>query len=264
MTEPILPCTFAGQLDSPLIATAIHAGHTVRAEIAELLEIDAATRRREEDPYTERWTSVAPLGIIGTVSRFEVDLNRARAAAVYRTPVEAWGLQVWKQPLPEQVVERSLQRYDAFYTALRQRLDEAERRFGRFVVLDLHSYNHRRAGPAAAAADPAYNPDVNIGTGSLDRARWASVVDRFRNGIVGFAYPSGRLDVRENVKFLGGHLSAWIHRTYPESGCALAIEFKKFFMDEWTCVPDREALVAMRTMIRSTLPILEDCLRATR
>ena len=47
----------------------------------------------------------------------------------------------------------------------------------------------------------------------------------------------------------------------PETGCAIAIEFKKFFMDEWTGEPDIEALQAMRRMIRLSLPVLEQTLR---
>jgi hypothetical protein len=49
---------------------------------------------------------------------------------------------------------------------------------------------------------------------------------------------------------------------FPDSGCAIAIEFKKFFMDEWTGKPDREALVAMRGMIRATLPMLEEIIES--
>ena len=43
-----------------------------------------------------------------------------------------------------------------------------------------------------------------------------------------------RLDVRENVRFKGANLDRWVHERYPETGCALALEFKKTFMDEWT------------------------------
>ena len=57
-------------------------------------------------------------------SRFEVDLNRPRDEAVYRTPDMAWGLQVWKAPPPEDVVERSLAVHDRFYDDLQVRLDE--------------------------------------------------------------------------------------------------------------------------------------------
>ena len=42
------------------------------------------------------------------------------------------------------------------------------------------------------------------------------------------------LDVRENVRFSGGHFARWIHTTFPECACCLAIEVKKFFLDEWT------------------------------
>jgi N-formylglutamate deformylase len=245
VSEPLLPCRIEGELEAPLIATAIHAGHEVRPEVAEWLALDEAERLREEDPFTERWTVVAPLRIIGTASRFEVDLNRPREKAVYRTPEQAWGLRVWREPLPEAVLERSLQRYDAFYAEMRRLLDEAERRFGRFVVLDLHSYNHRRGGPAAPPADAAGNPEVIVGTSNMQRARWAPLVDRFSAAVAAFEYPTGRLDVRENVKFSGGHLAQWIHANYPTSGCALAIEFKKFFMDEWTGEPYEEHLDAI-------------------
>ena len=49
-----------------------------------------------------------------------------------------------------------------------------------------------------------------------------------------YDYLGRNLDVRENVKFFGGHLPAWIHQNFPRTVCALAIEVKKFFMDEWT------------------------------
>lgn len=58
-------------------------------------------------------------------------------------------------------------------------LDRAEQAFGRFVVYDLHSYNHRRDGPDRPAGAPEDNPDVNLGTGSMARDRWAPVGDAF-------------------------------------------------------------------------------------
>jgi N-formylglutamate deformylase len=245
MIDPVLPCEIQGDLDAPLIAAAIHAGHAVRSEVAERMSIDEAERLREEDPFTDRWTWIAPMRIVGTASRFEVDLNRPRDGAVYLTPEQSWGLTVWKEPLGQALYQGSLQRYDAFYAEVRRLLDEAERRFGRFVVFDLHSYNHRREGPGSPPADPRQNPDVNVGTGSMDRARWAPVVDRFTAEIAAFDYAGRKLDVRENVKFRGGHFPAWVHRTYPQSGCAIAVELKKFFMDEWTGEPDAEQLEAI-------------------
>ena len=46
------------------------------------------------------------------------------------------------------------------------------------------------------------------------------------------------MDVRENVRFRGGELSRWVNERYRDRGCALAIEFKKMFMDEWTGTVD--------------------------
>ncbi len=138
-----------------------------------------------------------------------------------------------------------------------------QKRSGHFIVLDVHSYNHRRDGQEAAPADPKVAPEVNIGTYSMDRDRWAHVVDPFIAKLNAFKFRGRAMDVRENVAFEGrGEQARFIHETFPQNGCAIAIEFKKFFMDEWTGVPDRPALVAMRDLIRSTLPVLEESLLA--
>jgi hypothetical protein len=132
-------------------------------------------------------------------------------------------------------------------------------RYGRFVVFDLHSYNHRRDGPDEAPADPDLNPEVNIGTGSMDRAMWGGLVDRFMDDLRAFDYLGRHLDVRENVKFQGGQFSRWVHQTFPGVGCSLAIEFKKFFMDEWTGQPDPQQLETIRHALQATIPgILEN------
>ena len=62
------------------------------------------------------------------------------------------------------------------------------------------------------------------------------------------------MDVRENVKFQGGHVSRWAHETFPRSACVLAIEFKKFFMDEWTGAPDWDAITSIRKALESAVP----------
>ena len=46
------------QGDQPLVATAIHNGHQARDEVTSLFAIDDATRLREEDPFTEKWTAI--------------------------------------------------------------------------------------------------------------------------------------------------------------------------------------------------------------
>jgi N-formylglutamate amidohydrolase len=226
-----------------LLATAVHAGHRLRPEIATRIALSEAERRREEDPCTERIAVAAATTFVARRSRFEVDLNRPRARAVYSGPDEAWGLEVWARPLPPDVIERSLRTYDEFYAALAVRLDRLARG-GRFVVLDVHSYNHCR-GPDRAPDDAARNPEVNVGTGSLDRSRWGEVAARFVTALGRVEVAGHLLDVRENVRFRGGHLADWVNDRYAGSGCALAIEFKKVFMDEWTGTVDDEHVDAL-------------------
>lgn len=238
----------------PLCAVAVHAGHDLREELARLIAIDEATRLREEDPYTDYLAAVAPTRLVPHRSRFEVDLNRARDEAVYLGPEDAWGLPVWKTSLPEAEIQCSLAEYDAYYAELERLLDKLELRYGRFVIFDIHSYNHRRAGPHAPPADPAHNPDVNVGTGSMDRQRWAPLVDRFIADLRRFDYLGRHLDVRENVKFKGRHFARWVHAHYPQSACVLSLEFKKIFMDEWTGAVDPDRLEALYEALKSTLP----------
>jgi N-formylglutamate deformylase len=244
----------------PIVATAIHDGHGLRPEIQALMALEEPDRLREEDPYTGIWTSVVSTQLVALRSRFEVDLNRPREGAVYRTPEDAWGLHIWREALPEEIIERSLELYDAFYVEMARILDELERRYGRFVVVDLVSYNHRRGGPDAPPDDPEANPEVNIGTGSLDRERWGHLVDRFMRDLREHEFLGRHLDVRENVRFQGGYLSRWIHERYPESGCCLAIEFKKSFMDEWTGKLSPEEYEAIPQALEATLPGLLESL----
>jgi N-formylglutamate amidohydrolase len=246
--------------DQPLLATAIHDGHGVRAEVLEQMSISDDDRRREEDPYTARWTTVAPNRIIPQRSRFEVDLNRPPEKAVYRAPADCWGLQVWKRPPTDEIVSRSMSQYWAFYDLARAILNDVEQQFGDFVVFDIHSYNHRRNGPDEPPEDPRANPVVNIGTGSMDRERWAPLVDRFIADLSEQEVAGAPLDVRENVKFEGGHLSQWVHETYPQHGCALAIELKKIYMDEWTGEPDEEVIAEIEQALLATLPGLFESL----
>lgn len=250
--------------DGPLVATALHSGHRVREEVLRHLALDEGDRLRKEDLYTERWTKVAPTRIVGLHSRFEVDLNRPRERAVYRGPEDAWGLHVWKRPLPKEVVERSLAQYDAFYRRLCALYAQLAEHHTQFVVFDLHAYNHRLRGPEGPPSDPEVRPQVNVGTGTMkDRRRWAGVIERFMSDLAAFDFPGGNLDVRENVKFSGGHCAAWTHATFPDSGCVLSIEVKKFYMDEWSGEADLSRVEAIGRALESTVPgVLEELANA--
>ena len=240
--------------DGPVVAVALHDGHDVRQEVADLFAIASDERRREEDPFTAPWTEVGNTRIVVRRSRFELDLNRSREKAVYLKPEDAWGLDVWQKQPSQEIIARSLTEYDAFYATIKQVFADLERRFGRFVVYELHTYNHRRLGPLALPADPRYNPEVNLGTGAMNRDRWAPVVESFMSEMQEFDFLGRRLDVRENVRFQGGYFSYWVSQTFPQSACVLCIEVKKFFMDEWSNELDSSSLDAIRCALQSTVP----------
>lgn len=261
-TGEVEPFEFLGTWDGPVVATSIHTGHALRPEVQELMDLDEDDRFREEDPFTHLIAQLVPARVVVNRSRFEVDLNRGEEEAVYRTPDDCWGLEVWRGgELPADVAERSLEVHRAFYEALAARLDELAER-GPFVVFDVHSYNHRRDGADQPASPQEENPDVNVGTGSLDRERWGDVVDVFNSTLAAQELSDGPLDVRENVRFKGANLARWVHERYPDKGICLALEFKKSFMDEWTGQPDAARIAELSQALAATLQPLAATLRA--
>jgi N-formylglutamate amidohydrolase len=215
-------------LQIPAVGVAVHNGRELRTEVAANMVLDEATRLREEDPHTGLLAARLPNSIVVERSRFEVDLNRPADEAVYMGPDDAWGLQLWEVEPGAGMVSDSLDLYDNFYSTLGELLDTLVIRHGGFVLYDVHSYNHRRDGAGAVPAPQEENPDLNLGTGSLP-PKWKAVAEVFLD----VAREAG-LDARENVKFEGRQVAAWVHENFGDVGCALAIEFKKSFMDEWS------------------------------
>lgn len=246
-----------GDWSGQLVATAIHDGHALRPAVAQAMVLDERTRRREEDPHTGVIGAGAPAQVIALRSRFEVDLNRPREEAVYRVPEDCWGLDVWRGgELDEQLVQGSRQVYDAFYEDLGRRLDQVAAR-GPFVIYDVHSYNHRREGGSAEVAAEEDNPEVNLGTGTVED-RFRPVVETFARTLQAQEVAGHQLDVRENVKFEGRALAWFVHGRYPGRGLCLALEFKKAFMDEWTGEVDETHLHQLQDALAATHgPVLQ-------
>ncbi len=236
----------------PVISCAIHAGHEMRSSLLRHCLLDDATRLREEDPYTDRIAEIGVGFVRVNRSRFEVDLNRPRDQAVYRTPDECWGLSVWGGQLPDDEVAASLAHYDAFYSRMEHLLERTVAAHGTAVVLDVHSYNHRREGPDAPPDAPNANPEVNLGTGTLDHDRWGDLASRVLTSMNAAGF-----DARENIRFKGGHFSAWAHERFGGTVCVLAFEFKKTFMDEWTGAVDLAALERSRQALADCAPLAE-------
>lgn len=103
--------------------------------MADLTAVPAERRFREEDPGTDEWAMWFPTRLVAGRSRFEIDLNRPRDSAVYGRGEDCWNVEPWHRPLPPEVVQRSLQVYDAFplqcdgvYAAFRRVPSEGEAR----------------------------------------------------------------------------------------------------------------------------------------
>lgn len=236
--------------DDCVIATAIHDGHALDPEIAARMALPEDGRLREEDPFTGQAIAALPCHVIPQRSRFEIDLNRALEDAVYLTPEQSWGLEVWKQAPDGELLERVRDYHRSFYAMLGNLLDGIAKRHGSYVVLDVHSYNHRRDGSDAAPTPQEDAPDINIGTISMPREDWAWLMDPLLEAMAGFDFNGRKLDVRENVAFQGrGELTRFVHQRHPGQGCAIALEFKKIYMDEWSGQPDPDELKAMRAFM---------------
>jgi len=245
----------------PVLATAIHDGHDLRPVVAEAMRLSDADRLREEDPFTGQAVLGVPTHIVAHRSRFEFDLNRAADTAVYRTPEQSWGLKVWHSEPDDALVADSLAIHAAYYRMLGALLDDIVAEHGRFVLIDAHSYNHRRDGPDGAAMPQEKAPDINIGTFSMPRDDWAFLLDPLMEEMRRFNFNGRNLDVRENVAFQGkGEQTRFVHDRYHGKGCAIALEFKKFFMDEWTGKPDERCLIELRGLITDSIPVLEAAL----
>lgn len=240
---------------SPIIALALHDGHIIPNGYQKLVHLTNQERMREEDPYTGNF--IANLGtneVIVNTSRFFVDLNRQREKAIYRTKDDAWGLQVWEKPLTPSQERKMMLYYEDFYTDMDVLIKSTVKRHGYFVVLDVHSYNHRRQSPEQE--EPyEQNPEINIGT-AHNLSKWGDETRAFIQFFSQATINGSLQDVRENIKFKGGGMSQWINDRYGEKGFVLSIEFKKTFMDEWTGRGDIDHILSINTALKETVPFL--------
>ncbi len=231
----------------PVFATAIHDGHLVRESLRPHLAIEAEDRRREEDPLTGLFTTVGDVRLRANHSRFQVDLNRPRDLAMSTSPEDTWGLKIWHDSLPESEREISLASHDDFYAMVTELLDRLIERWGCVLLIDLHSYNHRREGADAEAAPQEGNPDIELGVTTLDPQRWGAVSARFAQALRACPVGGKAPDVRENVRFpTGGHFPEWVYAKYGDKVCTISPEYKKIYMDEWTAQADIAVLEDLR------------------
>lgn len=229
----------------PVLCTAVHTGHMLRPELRPYLYADDEALRREEDPLTDVLASVGDDIFCSYESRFEVDLNRSRERAFATEPRDTWGMRVWRETPPATMVDRSLLRHDQFYHLMSNWLEAMIAEYGQALLLDIHSYNHRRNGPDQQPAAAANNPHIDLGQTTFDATRFGALAHCFADTLAAQSCQGITLDVRGNVRYPdGGHWPEWVYSQYGDDVCTITLEYKKFFMDEWNG--------------QASLPILED------
>jgi hypothetical protein len=262
-----------------LLATAIHNGHAMHPALLADCGISESDRLREEDHYAEAFTIPYPNRLIVYTSRFTVDLNRAPDQAVYLQPGDCWGLPVRRiQPGAELLTELRAG-YNQWYYLLESTIKRLLESHKQLLVLDMHSYNHRRGGSGAEPDPQIQNPDIILGRSNMP-VQYYPWVEKLRETILSKyqdylveqdadpaksqanAAPTLNpiLDCRTDIKFTGGYMSRWLHHFFPSRVCSVSVEFKKIFMDEWSGKLDshyQDALTAVfNSAVRELLPEL--------
>lgn len=231
----------------PVIATAIHDGHRMRPSLIRHLAISEQERRRDEDPLTGMLTSAGDVRLRVRSSRFQVDLNRPRDKALSDDPADTWGIRFWNGRLPDEELALAHAEHDRFYAMVTELIDAQVARWGSALLIDIHSYNHRRDGAEAEPADPDGNPDIELGITTLDPDRWGDTARRFAEALRRTCVLGRPPDVRANVRYpTGGHFPEWVYANWGDKVCTISPEYKKIHMDEWTGQVDIQALEDFR------------------
>lgn len=249
----------------PVMTTAVHAGHVIRDELKPFLNPDAGIYRREEDPLTDIWASLGDQVFWPYNSRFEVDLNRPRERALSARAEDTWGLPIWKKPPPADAIERSLVQHDEFYELMTRWLQALINTHGKVLLIDIHSYNHRRHGRDEAPSSAQDNPDIDLGFTTFDHARFGDLAARFQGALASHKTGGKFFDVRENVRYPdGGHWPEWVYARFPEHICTITVEYKKMYMDEWTGTADLNRVEDIRAGLANAIGVAREALAKCR
>ena len=208
----------------PFIATAVHAGHQFRASLSPYFAISESERLQEEDPYTDHLITAMPITLVANDSRYEYDLNRPAKRAIY---TEAWGKELWQQPLPNSEVDISLSKHQAYYRVLHALVNTLETKFGGCLLFDVHSYNHQ-------IRSYGYAPTFNIGTARVDTLRYRNVLNELKKQLSAKKLAGQAVDCAENIVFQGyGYQAQYVSEHFSNT-LVMPLEIKKVFMDEYT------------------------------
>ncbi|WP_425075469.1 N-formylglutamate amidohydrolase [Psychroserpens sp. S379A] len=226
------------------VCGAVHDGHQFRKELWDNCLHTEYERWYEEDPETKTMIASHPIVIAGCDSRFEYDLNRTPEEAVFET---AWGKQLWKQPLPHDQKQKSLNKHVNFYKVVHALIAKLEEKFGVCVVYDMHSYNWKRWDREV--------PTWNLGTSNIDNERFGEMVEQWRQYLSKIELPH---DIKPTSKindtFQGnGYFLKFITNNFKNT-LVLATEIAKVYCDEYDYIIYPEVVSAVEKQLKEQIP----------
>ncbi len=227
----------------PAMSAAIHDGSNFRAELEDNCLLEKSDRYYEEDPYTGSFITKQAITLIAHDSRYEYDLNRGTDECVYET---AWGKEIWKTPLSEEMIAKSKAKHAQFYRIVAAVVEALVEDFGQCVVYDNHSYNFKRH-------ERKDLPVINVGTTSVKGERWRPIIDSWLSALQNMGVDGIEVTAAENDIFYGkGRLAGFCHSRY-DNVLVLATEAKKVFMDELTGQADAVVLPSLQQVYNDTV-----------
>jgi hypothetical protein len=227
---------------APYMATAIHAGGKVRDALLPLMKIGPEERYFEEDPATDTMIQGAASAIWGLDSRSEYDLNRPSTEALPLTPEQFWGVQVYMRQPSQRMNRESLTKYHQFYEFMGSWAASTLAKFGVCLVYDVHAYNITRQIQKGISSPPVFN----LGTASIDRRRWAALVENWLVRLKEIEIPGVQTTVAENCVFQGkGELCRRMTQWDPRI-LVLPTEISKVYMDETKGAIHSKAVEALK------------------
>ncbi|MGD9187327.1 MAG: N-formylglutamate amidohydrolase [Desulfobacteraceae bacterium] len=235
---------FAYRVDpsAPYMATAIHAGGKVRDALLPLMKIGPEERYFEEDPATDTMIQGAASAVWGLDSRSEYDLNRPSTEALPLTPEQFWGVQVYMRQPGQRMNRESLAKYHQFYEFMGSWAASTLAKFGVCLVYDVHAYNITRQIQKGISSPPVFN----LGTASIDRRRWAALVENWLVRLKEIEIPGVQTTVAENCVFQGkGELCRRMTQWDPRI-LVLPTEISKVYMDETKGAIHSKAVEALK------------------
>jgi hypothetical protein len=184
--------------------------------------------------------------VIGLDSRYEYDLNRPKDQSVYLKPFQSWGKKVWMHPPSKEELDISYQKYEEFYEILDYLVEQFAARFGKVLVLDVHSYNFRRQ---TYIGREKTLPLFNLAASPQDQVKFRKILDGVARSLATLQLPGVATTVKENDIFKkDGAVATAIEKKYPQT-LVLPLEIKKIYMDERTGELNAEAVQTLRRAV---------------